>query len=688
MTVYNDGGFSVEWNNTYNTLFRTGRKFNPMPAVSTFTGSAGVASMRYDVRNFWSGSGATYLCIYGWTNGSTGNNTTGDAIIEWYIVDGWRNWHPGRATGGTYQNHGTTVINGNTYDVISAWRINQPWVGPGNNGTFLQLFNIRRESEIRGETNRTHGTIDVAAHFAHWASLGIINNPQGSERSALTNTSRIYEISFTLEGYGGQPNGSRGRGTVDELCLRYTGQTVALCTRGASGCPNCGGAALPVCGVNGFSCGHSTCTTCNPPPAECTCPALATPVNLYTMQSGSGDLVAALNTGGAPIGGVQRAGEGSVPTFAMLHVQGGTPGITVSGRTADWHSMDVLLGDLNLEPNGRYRISVEGQSTSPLQLTFPLEADPWNANVTTGTTTAVSMEFTGAPVTGQDLRRIRIRTGDTADYTIFRVVIEQIVKCCGSCHTACTCSVAPCSCTSRELYTLPVVTAEMAATLTAGAESAGGLQRSGEGTQPSFTTLPPNTAGDNGIIVSNRGAAWHGVDVLLAPLNLTAANTYRITVNGNGGTAPLQLLFPLDATPWEHGNVTGTAASVSMEFTGAATAGQADHRIRINTGGTGDFTVHSIVIEGVVCCGNCSVACTCDGGFSDVLTPMNRINVIRRCPCLSGEMSVRTTQVLCRDTGVVLFERAHSKRMVTGELTWEWTRGCLEGDDDDDDDDD
>jgi uncharacterized membrane protein len=242
MTVNTNGGaFTCEWNNTYNTLFRTGRKFSPMPAASTFTSSSGRASVRYDVRNFSSANGATYLCMYGWTDGTTGNNTTGGAIIEWYVVDSWMHWNPERAgTSGTYQRHGTTVIGGQTYDIISAWRINQPWVGPGNNGTFLQLFNVRRNSQITGNhpvTNTLSRTIDMAAHFQSWIDLGIINNPQGNQQSRFTGSSRLYEISFTLEGFGGD-GGSSGRGEVRDLCVAYSGQTVRLCTW--NGCTNCG----------------------------------------------------------------------------------------------------------------------------------------------------------------------------------------------------------------------------------------------------------------------------------------------------------------------------------------------------------------------------------------------------------------------------------------------------------------
>jgi hypothetical protein len=170
------------------------------------------------------------------------------------------------ARNSTYQHHGTTVINGNTYDIISAWRIDQPWIGPGNNGTFLQLFNIRRDSQIIGNTNRTQGTIDVKAHFDSWVALGNITNPQGGQVSSFNNSSELYEISFTLEGYGGLPNGSSGRGTVDYLCMTYSGQTTFLCT--GNGCIHCGRSSVVT----------TPAVTTAAPPATTIAPPVTTPL--------------------------------------------------------------------------------------------------------------------------------------------------------------------------------------------------------------------------------------------------------------------------------------------------------------------------------------------------------------------------------------------------------------------------
>ena len=531
MTLYSDGGFSCEWNNTYNTLFRTGRRWD-VASARPRVDAIPRASIRYDVRNFSSANGATYLCIYGWTDGTTGNNTTGGAIIEWYVVDRWMHWNPERAgrfpadPNSTYRHHGTMTANGNTYDIISAWRINQPWVGPGANGTFLQLFNVRRNSQITGghpQTNTLTGTIDMAAHFQSWINLGVINNPQGNQSAAFAANSRLYEISFTLEGYGGMAGGSSGRGEVRELCLAYTGQITRLCTN--NGCVNCttgGGtttapthsislsqtgmltfpsapvgfdlqptqtitvtntgnqptgpltiAAPPwltvggrsgletglgtttatnntrnftlnpsrginqnpgthtgtvtVTGGNGISTSFPVSFTVTPPPCTCT---TNRPPPIYEFTPS--EVVATALNARENIEGLQPSGE---PSFVFADGN-----LNVSNREGGWYGVDVLLERLDLRPNARYRINVTGRGMAVgenLQLTFPLDADPWDTEVTNGVADNVSMEFSSTPVTGQVNHRIRIRTNGTGNFSVSSITIELI--CCGVCHVACDC---------------------------------------------------------------------------------------------------------------------------------------------------------------------------------------------------------------------------------------------------------
>ena len=65
MYVYTDGSFSGTWTETYNTLFRVGRRWNPLPPIR----DVGSISLCYIASEFTSDGGATYLTVYGWTRG-------------------------------------------------------------------------------------------------------------------------------------------------------------------------------------------------------------------------------------------------------------------------------------------------------------------------------------------------------------------------------------------------------------------------------------------------------------------------------------------------------------------------------------------------------------------------------------------------------------------------------------------
>jgi len=172
MIIYGDGSFSSTWANTYNTLFRIGRRF---PGQGTRISDIGPMSLRYVATNFNSTRGATYLTVYGWTRERTAGGQT-YAQIEWYIVDNWRNWvnagnnPPGSLAAG-YKHHGTLSSNGNVYDIITGWRVNQPSLT--GDTTFLQIFSVRRGSQLTGAGNNLSGTIDLSAHFDRWAQIAL-----------------------------------------------------------------------------------------------------------------------------------------------------------------------------------------------------------------------------------------------------------------------------------------------------------------------------------------------------------------------------------------------------------------------------------------------------------------------------------------------------------------------------------
>jgi endo-1,4-beta-xylanase len=416
MVLYEDGSFSCEWERSFNSLFRTGRGFPRGRTVA----SVGDISINYNVTNFTS-TNTSYLCVYGWT---WHNNT--DTMIEWYIVDDWHpNWRPGGSVGTArqgYTHHGTQVIDGETYDIYTGWRINQPSIA--GNRTFLQIFSVNQTPR---RPNR--GVISVSQHFAAWESrIGTVTtNDAGTVHNGRFHGGlELYEVSFTVEGFGGRSL-SNGVGRVESLCLIYGGNSI--CTR--SGCHHCDGTIpAPVCGVNGHLCG--TCATCAPPPPECTCAPDRAGEVIYTMQL-SQAVVDTLNVGAEPVGGLQRSGEPRF-NFGIPTPEPGSRGdIQITNRTNPWYALDVLLGDL-VTANGNYRITVEGRGgANALELIFPLDAAPWEEGRTTGTAARVSMNFGGAPVDGQELHRIRVRTANdsTSDFAIDNIVIERLTCTCG-----------------------------------------------------------------------------------------------------------------------------------------------------------------------------------------------------------------------------------------------------------------
>jgi hypothetical protein len=155
MLLYEDGSFSCEWERSFNSLFRTGRGFARGNRVS----EVGEVSINYNVSEF-SSTNTSYLCVYGWT----WHNDV-DTMVEYYIVDDWHpNWRPGGPVGSAregYTYHGIQVIDGQTYDIYTNWRINQPSIA--GNRTFMQIFSVNQTPR---RPNR--GVISVSEHFRTW----------------------------------------------------------------------------------------------------------------------------------------------------------------------------------------------------------------------------------------------------------------------------------------------------------------------------------------------------------------------------------------------------------------------------------------------------------------------------------------------------------------------------------------
>jgi len=165
MTLGSGALFSGEWDGVENYLARRGLGYNQTQEHQEI----GTFSATYNCNyNPSTASGNSYLSVYGWTV---------DPLVEYYIIEDWRNWIPSMAGGATSQ--GSLSVNGSTYDIYENTRVNQPSIV--GNATFQQYFSIR-------STVRNSGTINISEHFNKWEALGM-------------DMGDMYEVSFVVEGY-------------------------------------------------------------------------------------------------------------------------------------------------------------------------------------------------------------------------------------------------------------------------------------------------------------------------------------------------------------------------------------------------------------------------------------------------------------------------------------------------------
>ncbi|MBW1297222.1 glycoside hydrolase family 11 protein [Aquimarina litoralis] len=170
MTLGNGALFSGEWNGILNYLARRGLGYNQTQEHQEIGEFYTTYNCDY---NPSSASGNSYLSVYGWTV---------EPLVEYYIIEDWRNWIPSMADGADLK--GSFEINGSFYDIYENTRVNQPSIV--GNTTFQQYFSIRRNT-------RTAGTINISDHFRQWESIGM-------------NLGKLHEVSVVVEGY--QSNGS------------------------------------------------------------------------------------------------------------------------------------------------------------------------------------------------------------------------------------------------------------------------------------------------------------------------------------------------------------------------------------------------------------------------------------------------------------------------------------------------
>lgn len=170
MTIGDGALFSGEWSGIQNYLARRGLGYDKTQEHQEL----GVFYTTYDCNyNPNSSSGNSYLSVYGWTV---------EPLVEYYIVEDWRNWIPSMDNNATLK--GSFSVNGSIYDIYENTRVNKPSIV--GTATFQQYFSIRRDE-------RNSGTINISEHFEEWEALGM-------------EMGKMFEVSYVIEGY--QSSGS------------------------------------------------------------------------------------------------------------------------------------------------------------------------------------------------------------------------------------------------------------------------------------------------------------------------------------------------------------------------------------------------------------------------------------------------------------------------------------------------
>ncbi|MBP1665080.1 MAG: C-terminal target protein [Bacteroidetes bacterium] len=166
MTLRKGALFNGQWSNVENYLARRGLSYNQTQEHQEIGNFYATYDCNYKPSS--KAGGNSYLSVYGWTI---------DPLIEFYIVEDWRNWMPAMSKDAIYK--GALNVNGSIYDIYECTRINQPSIVGIT--TFSQYFSIRRDK-------RNRGTINISEHFNKWESLGL-------------DMGKLHEVSFVVEGY-------------------------------------------------------------------------------------------------------------------------------------------------------------------------------------------------------------------------------------------------------------------------------------------------------------------------------------------------------------------------------------------------------------------------------------------------------------------------------------------------------
>ena len=130
MTLGDNGTFTTKWNCAGPSGNFLARRGIDMGSTKKFQDYGGI-TCDFDVNWSASSSGNSRLCIYGWTQ---------NPLVEYYIVEDWKNWCPPNGSPGAGSPLGTVDLDGAKYYIYKENRNSYTIEG---NKPFVQYFSVR-----------------------------------------------------------------------------------------------------------------------------------------------------------------------------------------------------------------------------------------------------------------------------------------------------------------------------------------------------------------------------------------------------------------------------------------------------------------------------------------------------------------------------------------------------------------
>lgn len=164
MTLGRNGAFTTEWNCSEpqgDFIACRGIDLNSTKKYDSYLRFG----CEFDVDWTVSENGNARLCVYGWTQ---------DPLVEYYIVEDWKNWCPP----GTGSPLAQFTTDGSVYSIYKVIRTSYTIEGYK---PYTQYWSVR-------QTNRTSGTVDISKHFDAWEKLGL-------------QTGNLYNVSLNVEAW-------------------------------------------------------------------------------------------------------------------------------------------------------------------------------------------------------------------------------------------------------------------------------------------------------------------------------------------------------------------------------------------------------------------------------------------------------------------------------------------------------